>query len=668
MPEQNKSSLKSTTALTPGGFNGWLMQTLIHGDSKNESVVETVIRKKGDAHWEQIKAGRAAMTVEELSDILKEMNVQGIGPDFADAAPRRKSPMNDQAFYDALAKNIESAEKLKKQLEDLRAEAKKNEGYVSKLFSIVSHKDPVGKAMSDVAEFEKYCHKNGVKYDAAAGSLAQSDKPRTKMDALVDSRFLLAAVGGAAIGLVGLNLGLLPVLGLAPAAFFGVLPWLAAPFIGLNIFKSFSQYSIMKEAPTLLRFAAITAAGFAISMGVTMGMTALLGVVNPATIAAAAIPGGAAGGFSPMQYMLPIIGVFTAAALAYKRAKATVAGAFNNPSDKPGMAGKLTNAYNKAVGLLVNKYTAPVMVKAGQLGEKATEVINKGFPKFIDVVGLPAVAVLMSATMATGGLGLLGAFAGYYITAFTGLAVGGAAMMAAFYQMGCRGKDFKELGSAAATGFSLSSSSATMPKEREALKAIGVSARTRDTVVPLGGVFNMYGTSLYMGLTAFYAMAMFNPAATLMNYVKTATTVMAIALGAPGIPASNITLLDPVLQQTGLVAAQIHKIYAMIIPADRILDMTQTALNVLGDMVAAVHPDRKRLRYRRAKNIKKLREIRLEKEKLLGRPSNDKAPAPQPAAPPVNNKAEGGNAPPAPEQEQQPATLAPTKPKKSLAL
>jgi Na+/H+-dicarboxylate symporter len=188
--------------------------------------------------------------------------------------------------------------------------------------------------------------------------------------------------------------------------------------------------------------------------------------------------------------------------------------------------------------------------------------------------------------------------------------------------MGCRGKDFKELGSAAATGFSLSSSSATMPKERECLKAMGVSAKTRDTVVPLGGVFNMYGTSLYMGLTAFYATAMFNPSVSLMNYVKTAGTILAIALGAPGIPASNITLLDPVLQQTGLVAAQIHKIYAMVIPADRILDMTQTALNVWGDMIAAVHPDRKRLRYRRAKNIKKIREMRIEKEKML-KPVND---------------------------------------------
>jgi hypothetical protein len=85
----------------------------------------------------------------------------------------------------------------------------------------------------------------------------------------------------------------------------------------------------------------------------------------------------------------------------------------------------------------------------------------------------------------------------------------------------------------------------------------------------------------------------------------------------------------------------------MVIPADRLLDMTQTALNVWGDMIAAVHPDRKRLRYRRAKNIKKIREQRLAKEEMLAKaPANQNAPAPAAAAPAVN--APDAPKPPAP--------------------
>ncbi len=149
-----------------------------------------------------------------------------------------------------------------------------------------------------------------------------------------------------------------------------------------------------------------------------------------------------------------------------------------------------------------------------------------------------------------------------------------------------------------------------MPTEKETLKAMGVSRETRDTVVPLGGVFNMFGTALYMGLTAFYALSMFGATPTLMQYVNTALAVLVIAMGAPGIPASNITLLDPVLRQTGLQSGEISKVYTMILPADRVLDMVQTALNVLGDMLPAVEQDRKRLRYVRAKRIREIRRKR----------------------------------------------------------
>ncbi|MFH2203431.1 MAG: cation:dicarboxylase symporter family transporter [Elusimicrobiota bacterium] len=442
---------------------------------------------------------------------------------------------------------------------------------------------------------------------------APGKTPSSRWRMLKENRFLIAAAGGAALGLAGINLGTLPVLSFMPGLFFGVLPWLAAPFIGLNVYRSFAHYSVIKESRTLLGFLVITAAGLAISAGVTMAMTALLPVVDPASFAAAAIPGLADGGFSPMQFMLPIIGLFTAAALIYKRARGVNDGSVNREY-KPGWKGALRRIYDRAVGLAINSHTAPFIEKAGKLGEKATDLINKVFPRFIDIVGMPAIATLLSMSMATGGLGLLSSFGGYYITAFVGMAVGMLVLLAAYFGFGARAKDFKEILKAALVGFSLSSSSATMPTEKEALKAMGVSKKTRNTVVPLGGVFNMYGTALYMGLTAFYALSMFGAAPTLLQYFNTALAVLVIAMGAPGIPASNITLLEPVLRQTGLESGQITKVYTMILPGDRILDMAQTALNVLGDMLPAVEQDRKRLRYVRVKRIRELRRKRAEAE------------------------------------------------------
>lgn len=621
--------LNTTTALQRyGNFNARLLDAIVNGNAAHEETLASVVKKtpgaEADARFDRIKKAKEGLSVAELAEVLQAMEAKGQKISAEKISnPKRKSPAADQDFYDALAKNIQTAEKIKAQLEELRAEEKKQAGYVKRAFSIFSDRDPVAKAMSSMDAFEKYTHKNGIKYDASQQKFVAGEKPRTGWDTVWDNRFLIAAGVGAAIGLAGLNLGALPLLGATPGLFFGALPWLAAPFIGLNVFKSFSQYSIIKESPTLLRFAAVTVAGLGIAALVTAGMTSILPVVDPASFASATIPGMASGGFSPMAYMLPIIGAFAGAALLYKRAKAVVAGETTpeKQNNDPGFKGQLSRAYNKAVGLVMNRHTAPYVKKAGELGEKGTDLINKVFPKFIDVAGIPAVATLLSITMATGGLGLLGAFAGYYVTAFTGMAAGMGAMLGAYYKFGARGKDFKEIFSAAARGFSISSSSATMPKEQEALKAMGVSKKTRDTVVPLGGVFNMYGTSLYMGLTAFYALSMFGATPTAMQYFNTAATVLGIALGAPGIPASNITLLDPVLRQTGLQTADINKVYTMILPADRILDMTQTGLNVMGDMVAAVHTDRKRMRYTRAKNIRKLREKRLADDKL--KPVND---------------------------------------------
>jgi hypothetical protein len=428
-------------------------------------------------------------------------------------------------------------------------------------------------------------------------------KKKTLWTRVKENRFLLSAVAGTALGLAGVNLGTLPGLSLSPGLFFGVLPWLAAPFIGLNIFSSFSKTSIIKESKTLFSFLVITVAGLAISAGVTAVMTGLLPVVDPASFAAAEIPGISSGGFSPMQFMLPIIGFFTLASVLYKRARSVNAGA-ESKEFPPGWKGAVMRVFDRLGRLFVNSRTAPALEKAGDYGEKGATLINKLFPLFINIIGLPAVATLLSMTMATGGLDLILSFSGYYLTAFTGMTVGFLAMLAAFFLIGARGKDFGELMKVAITGFSLSSSSATMPTEKEALKAIGVSRRVRNSVVPLGGVFNMFGSSLYMGLTAFYALSMFGAAPTVAQYFNTALAVIAIAMGAPGIPASNITLLDPVLRQTGLQSGNIGKVYTMILPGDRILDMAQTALNVMGDMLPAALQDRNRLRYRRAKRLR----------------------------------------------------------------
>ena len=631
-----KQELQSSTALNPrAGINERVLRALLLEDEKRAKIAEGVIRNKDDretdARWEAIKKARKSLTVEELAQIMREMEQNGYQADASKGAnKKRKSPFNEQAFYDALAKNIETAEKMKEQLEKLREEGKKEKKFLSVNFNLWASKNPVEEAMTSVAAFERYCHKNGITYDEVGQQLVAGPKPKTAWDHIKDFRFLIAAGMGAMVGLGGLSLaGAVPALGMVTGAFFGGLPYLALPFITLSIFRAFSEKSIFQEAGTLARFGLVMAAGFTLSLGITSGLAGLLPVIDPATVGATgqqiatsfsgAIP------FSPSQYILHGIGAGAAFGTLYRFAKQRAAsgfektvagahklsGAFKKAADKVsnqyvkkvttplfGWLGRggdtLVGAFNAAADLSVNKYTAPLINAAGKAGEKLSNGMVKAFGHYLNFLGIPAMAILMSGALAGGGVAALAAYCGYYATIFTGMAAAGASMAAlGYFRYGLRKKEFGALATVAGTALGTSSSAATMPVTMAKLKEIGVPDKVVNSVVPLGANFNMLGTSLYLGATAAAALIMFGVAPTLPILAMVGITTVLTAFGAPGMPSSNIILLDPVMQKTGLTPAQSQKIYEIVLPGDRLLDMAQTALNVTGDTMVALDVWRK---------------------------------------------------------------------------
>ncbi|MBI1216503.1 MAG: cation:dicarboxylase symporter family transporter [Alphaproteobacteria bacterium] len=603
MTQPVKEMLKATTALTHrDAVNARVLEGLGLGDEPREKIIEKVVRQhpgdNADERWQNVKKSRKTLTVEELAEILREMEQNGYAANAEKAADKkRKSPLNEQAFYDALAKNIEDAEKLKAQLEKLREESKKEKGYLSTAFNLFADKKPVEKALSSVSEFEKYCHKNGITYDEVGRQLVAGEKPRTAFDRIKDFRFLIAAGAGGLLGLGGISLaGAVPALGMVTGAFFGGLPYLALPFITLSIFKAFSEKSLLKEAGTLGRFGAVMAAGFTISLGITAAMSGILPVIDPATVGMAAkgVATTVAGHvpFSPSQLILQGIAAGAAFGSVYRYAKQRIANGFAKTAD----AGKnvLAKAFNKAADVLVNKHTAPVINAIGKAADKAASGMDKLFGHYMNFIGIPAVAILMSGALAGGGVAALAAYGGYYATVFTGMAVTSVALGAlGYFRYGLRKKEFGSLAKIAGTALGTSSSAATMPVTKQNLKEIGVPDHITNSVVPLGANFNMLGTSLYLGATAAAALVMFGFAPTLPVLAMVGLTTVLTAFGAPGMPSSNIILLDPVLQKTGLSPAQSHKIYEMVLPFDRILDMSQTALNVMGDAMVALDVWRK---------------------------------------------------------------------------
>ncbi len=131
--------------------------------------------------------------------------------------------------------------------------------------------------------------------------------------------------------------------------------------------------------------------------------------------------------------------------------------------------------------------------------------------------------------------------------------------------------------------FSTSSSAAVMPITLQVVEdKLKVKPEIARFLVPLGATINMTGTALYQGVATVFLAQVFNVDLSLSSYLFIVTMAVAASIGSPATPGAGIIILSMVLEGVGIPAAGI----ALILGVDRILDMSRTALNVLGDVVA----------------------------------------------------------------------------------
>ena len=107
-------------------------------------------------------------------------------------------------------------------------------------------------------------------------------------------------------------------------------------------------------------------------------------------------------------------------------------------------------------------------------------------------------------------------------------------------------------------------------------------------VIPLGATINMNGTALYQGVAAIFLAQVFGIEIGVGGMALIVVTSVGASIGAPATPGVGIVILSMVLGTVGIPAAGI----ALIMGVDRILDMSRTAINVSGDLVAAKLMDR----------------------------------------------------------------------------
>ncbi len=144
---------------------------------------------------------------------------------------------------------------------------------------------------------------------------------------------------------------------------------------------------------------------------------------------------------------------------------------------------------------------------------------------------------------------------------------------------------FRAVRAATLTAFSTASSNATLPT---ALLVADEELRLPDPVsrfvLTLGATANQNGTALFEGVTVLFLAQLFGIELSLAQQLTVAAVCVLGGIGTAGVPAGSIPVVAMIL---GMVGVPIEGL-GLVIGVDRLLDMCRTAVNVTGDLAAAV--------------------------------------------------------------------------------
>ena len=147
---------------------------------------------------------------------------------------------------------------------------------------------------------------------------------------------------------------------------------------------------------------------------------------------------------------------------------------------------------------------------------------------------------------------------------------------------------FKGIVDALVVAFSTASSSATLPVAlRVAQDNLGVSRAVASTVLPLGASIGKDGTAMYVGLLGQFALQALGivPDATML--VTMLLTGALAAFGTAPVPSASLFMLAAMLSAVGVGTEQTALVIGLVLPFDRLLDMTRTVPSASANLTVA---------------------------------------------------------------------------------
>lgn len=230
--------------------------------------------------------------------------------------------------------------------------------------------------------------------------------------------------------------------------------------------------------------------------------------------------------------------------------------------------------------------SAPLFDLLGSLQEVCMTIV-----KWAMKLAPVAVFGLIAQLAASAGLGVLAGVAGYAATVLLGLFL--LVLVYALLLRVLAGRRvhvfMRDAGEALLLAFSTSSSAVTMPLSlMVAEEKLSVRPPIARFVIPLATTINMDGTALYQGVATVFLAQVFEVPLDMADLALVVVTAVGASIGSPATPGVGIVILASVLSGVGIPAAGI----ALIIGVDRLLDMSRTAVNVMGDLTACTVLDR----------------------------------------------------------------------------
>ena len=235
--------------------------------------------------------------------------------------------------------------------------------------------------------------------------------------------------------------------------------------------------------------------------------------------------------------------------------------------------------------------SAMIPVDKRDLLTKLLDAVNEALIKLVKLVmGIAPYAVftLIAAVITQFGFGFLLSLLEYCAAAMGIMAFflfAYYALMISVLGRSSPWRFFSAMRSVALLAFSTSSSNAVLPENMiDCEQKLGIRKEIAAFILPLGATINMSGTAIYQGVSVVFIAQVFGITLSVHQLLMVILTATLAAVGTAGIPGIGIVTLAMVLGSAGLPMEGI----GLIIGVERILDMSRTVLNVMGDSATAL--------------------------------------------------------------------------------